>query len=371
MGKTVGILTYQRAYNFGAVLQAFALQRTIAELGHSCSIIDYRAPDESASYPVFRLPRDRSSLSADALLLLNLRSHLRSSKRYEFFRSAHLALTTESFRTVDELRERGPRFDVYVSGSDQVWHPTLLERPGGPVFFQEFVKSGRRVAYAPSFGVTEVAPEHRPRLAEAIGRFDFLSAREDTGCAIIRGLTGREPEHVVDPTLLQGASSYDEVAVESGASGPYILLYATERSDALRDLAVQLRSSMKLPIVAVLPWFFSPSRFAFADRLVYDAGPGEFLGWMKGAALVCTNSFHGMCFSVIYRKRFLGVPHPSTGTRQRSLLNELGLAARLVDQPERAEVDASLLEPLDYAAAEPRLQRAVDRSMRFLAGALA
>lgn len=369
MGKTVGILTYQRAYNFGAVLQAFALQRTIADLGHSCSLVDYRAPDESVSYPVFRVPRDRGSLSADVLLLWNLRAHLRSRRRYESFRAAHLALTPESYSAVGDLRSRGPRLDVYVSGSDQIWHPTMLDRPGGPVFFQEFVEAARRVAYAPSFGVSEIPQQYVERLRERVQRFEFLSAREDTGCAILRELTGREAEHVVDPTLLQGVSAYDRVASDPVGDGPYILLYATERSDALRDLAVRLRDREKLPIVAVLPWFFSPRRYAFADRLVYDAGPAEFLGWVRGASLVCTNSFHGMCFSVIYRKRFLAVPNPTTGTRQRSLVNELGLTSRLVDDPLRDPLEPRL-EPPDYAEAGRRLNGAVERSMRYLARAL-
>ncbi len=369
MGNTVGVLTYHRGFNFGAVLQAFALQRAIANLGHSCSIVDYQAPDEATSYPYLRMPLSRTAASADALLLLNVRSHLRSRQRYESFRSGHLSLTSASYRWADELVRAGLPFQAYVSGSDQIWHPALMDRPGGPVFFQEFVASSRRVAYAPSFGVSEIPSRHRDRIRRAIERFAFLSAREQSGCDIIRQLTGREAEHVLDPTLLHEAGTYDRIAGCPALSEKYILVYATEHSDRLRELAVAMRSRLKLPIVAVLPWYFAPWRYSYADHRIYDAGPAEFLGWMKNATLVCTNSFHGMCFSIVYRKSFVGVPHRSTGTRQQGLLSLLGLSSRLVDAP--CALQDRSLEPIDYEPVQELLREAVGRSLRYLERALA
>jgi len=126
-----------------------------------------------------------------------------------------------------------------------------------------------------------------------------------------------------------------------------------------------------MPIVAVLPDHFAPWRFSFADHLVYDAGPAEFLGWMKGAAFVCTNSFHGTCFSLIYRKAFLGVPHVGTATRTVSLLKRLGLLTRLVDDSRGLESGDAIIDPIDYTLVEPRLQEAVGGSLDYLRRALA
>lgn len=371
MAKTVGILTVHGGYNFGAVLQAFALQRTISGLGHSCSIIDYREPKPDSDYRLFHVPRNRGSIKHDILMMLNLRSHLMSRKRYERFRSAYLSLTAQSYRSVEDILRGGLRFDAYVSGSDQIWHPYLLDRPCGPIFFQNFVSSGRRVAYAPSFGFSEIPSQYRDRAAESIRRFDFLSAREDTGCAIIRDLTGRSAELALDPTLLQASAEYDKVAVEPSLDKPYILLYPMQLSDRLRELALKVRTCLKLPIVAVLPAFFEPWRFSFADKLIYDAGPAEFLGWMKCAAFVCTNSFHGTCFSIIYRKNFLGVPHSGYNTRSYSLLSRLGLSARQLAEPERLGPDNPLLAPPDYSSVEPHLQQAIEQSLGYLQRALA
>ena len=212
MAKTVGIITYHAADNFGAVLQAFALQRTIANLGASCSIIDYREPHNDNAYRLFHTPRNRSSIKRDFLMLLNLRSHIKAKNRYKQFRADYLCVTAHSYRSLDNLLHGSLSFDAYVSGSDQVWHPYLLDRSCGPVYFLDFAGTGRRIAYAPSFGLTQMPIQYRERAAGFIRRFNFLSAREDTGCTIIRDLTGRTAEHVLDPTLLQPLAEYNKVA---------------------------------------------------------------------------------------------------------------------------------------------------------------
>lgn len=367
---SVGILTYHGVYNFGAVLQAFALCRAIADLGHAPKIIDYRDPADVA-YKLFRAPRDRNSITYDILMLLGLRSHLKSRARFEEFRSRHLPLTSRRFVREDELKQEPSAFDVYVSGSDQVWRTSALNSAAGPVYFQDFVRTGRRVAYAPSFGVSDLPTEYREPVRRYLERFEFLSAREDTGCAIIRTISGRDAEHVLDPTLLRPQADYEAVAVEPPMKEPYILLYPMQWSDRLREVALRVRAETKMPIVAVLPCFFAPWRFDFADRVVFDAGPAEFLGWMKRAAFVCTNSFHGTCFSIIFRKTFLGVPHQGTATRSQSLLSRLGLLSRLVEEPAAIRWSDPTVSKLDYAEVEPRLRAAAKVSLDFLERALA
>jgi hypothetical protein len=371
IGKTVGILTYQNAYNNGAVLQAFALQRTIAGLGYTCSVIDYRERYTNGDYWLFRVPWKRSNIKHDIIMLLNLRSHLVSRKRYQRFRSEHLVLTAQSYQSVTDIINGNLSFDAYVAGSDQIWHPLLLDRPCGAVYFLDFVSSGRRIAYGPSFGLSAVPPQYRARAAGFINRFDFLSAREDTGCAIIQEIAGRTAEQVLDPTLLQNASEYDQVAVSPPFDKPYILLYPMQLSDRLQSLALKMRTLLKLPIIAVVPAFFEPWRFSFADKLVFDAGPAEFLGWMKNAAFVCTNSFHGTCFSIIYRKNFLGVPHLGTNTRIHSLLKSLDLLSRHINDPKALLPGDPLLESIDYSIVTLRLKYEINLSMEYLKRALA
>ena len=207
VAKTVAILTHHEAFNFGATLQAFALQRVIEEMGYRCLVMDCR--ESSGAYRLLRAPVGREKMRHDLLMLWNLRSYLRARGRFHCFRRKYLAVTRRPLWSVADMGREEQSFDAYVSGSDQVWHPGLIGTKLGQFFFQDFSASGRRIAYAPSFGVAEL-PERRLEAARRlIGRFEYLSAREDTGREIIRGLTGRVVEQVLDPTLLLGAATYD------------------------------------------------------------------------------------------------------------------------------------------------------------------
>jgi hypothetical protein len=123
----------------------------------------------------------------------------------------------------------------------------------------------------------------------------------------------------------------------------------------------------------VVPIYYNPREYAFADRVVFDAGPAEFLGWLGKAAFVCTNSFHGLAFSLIYRKPFLTVPYhvPSFNSRPDSLLAQVGLLSRRLPHAQELQSNDPLLRPVDYAPVEARLRSAIDASLNYLKQALA
>lgn len=377
---SVGILTYHNVLNFGAVLQAFALQRTVQSFGHTCTIVDFASPVHGTSYNLFdwrpnhftSTRRLYSSARRNYRVMANLRSHLLVRERFAKFRSYHLVMTSNTYHSAIEVAEKSPAFDAYVVGSDQVWEPSGLDRGSGSVYFLEFVSAGRRVAYAPSFGLAEMPSEFRDRIATLISRFDFLSAREDSGCRIIQELTGRKAAHVLDPSMLLPAADYERVAVTPPHAGHFVLLYPMLSSEGLKIAARSAAKSLKLPLVAIVPIYYDPREYAFADHVVFDAGPSEFLGWMSKAAFVCTNSFHGLAFSLVFRKPFLTVPYhiESYNLRPQSLLSALGLLDRQMDSIREFIPDDPLLAPVDYTAVESRLESAIVTSINYLKQAL-
>jgi len=387
MTKSVGILTYHNEFNLGATLQAFALQRTIQELGHACMIIDYDMPGSGPTQHVYSFQM-RQLLHPRSIyhLLARYRHHRRLRfwhdtlrRRFSRFQSCHLALTDNTYRSASELEHSCPPFDVFVAGSDQIWNPNIWRpRPSMPgcdcerVYFLDFVTSGRRVAYAPSFGVTEIPMAYRERFARLMSRFDYLSAREESGCKIIHELTGREATHVLDPSLLLTDASYKQVAIIPHQCAPCVLLYPMARSDRLNYLARQISRRLKHPLVAVLPFSHDPRNYSFADRVVSDAGPAEFLGWMDKAAFVCTSSFHGLALSLVYRKGFLMVAAgtPGANTRSASLLAKTNLLSRQVTCGSGPRSIESLLEPINYDAVADKLRPAINASIDYLKGAI-
>lgn len=372
MLSSIGITTFHNLYNMGSALQAFALQRTIETLGCTCRIVDYRRSNVGTSYQLFHASCRPNDLVHNALAISTLWSQIGLRRRFKAFRDRHMVLTEQAFWSLDELENGESAFEGYVTGSDIVWQPAWLEKEYGAVYYLEFVRKARRIAYAPSFGVTEIPSKYQDRIAGNLRRFDFLSAREEAGCRIIRELTGREVPHVLDPTLLLSAEVYDSVATHPPlAEGSYILMYPMQWSPDLCRIAQVVRRRLRLPLVAIVPIYRNPWRFSFADKVVFDAGPSEFVGWMKNAAFVCTNSFHGTAFSIIYRKQFLSSPAATMNSRIVSLLDRLGLRARQFRDVHDAEKTQDVLEPLDYGPSEAALTDAVGLSMDYLRRGLA
>jgi hypothetical protein len=364
------LVTSHQGYNCGAVLQAFALQQALREMGHACAIVDYDRP-MYGTHALFRCPRGPADVLHDLRVLLTLRSQVRMRKRFAEFRAKHLFLTPKTYHSFQDLVADHVVFDVTVVGSDIVWHPQFLSRDSGAVYYLDFLASGRRVAYAPSFGVSEIPPACRDRMASYIKRFDALSAREESGCRIIRDLTGRESANVLDPTLLLPAAAYDAVACQPGPHGPYALVYGLQPSEALERLAVTVRQRLKLPVVALVSTIHrTPSDFRFADRIVPGIGPSEFLGWLKGAEFVCTNSFHGVVFAILFHKRFLSVQSAAMSTRTNSLLDRLGLAAHQLSGAWDLTANDPRLDRIDYAPVGERLLLAIGASRDYLRTAL-
>jgi hypothetical protein len=351
-------------------LQAFALQRTILDLGHACVIIDYDRP-MYGTHALFRRPRGAADLLHDLQVLRTLRSQVKMRKRFAAFRAAHLRLTPKAYHSLQDLVRDRLAFDITVVGSDIVWHPQFLSRDCGAVYYLDFLASGRRVAYAPSFGVSEVPPDCRTRMAEYIQRFDTLSAREESGCRIIRDLTGRDSANVLDPTLLLPAAAYDRAVCKPESREPYIVVYGLQPSEALEKLAVTVRRCLKLPVVALVSTIHrKPSDFRFADRIVPGIGPSEFLGWVRHAEFVCTNSFHGVVFAILFHRRFLSVQSAAMSTRTNSLLERLGLAAHQLSGAWELAAGDSRLKRIEYAPVGERLQRAIGASRDYLRTAL-
>ena len=367
--KKIGILTLHRATNFGAVLQAYALQQTVQRLGCQCVVIDYLRRLRPSIYSLFVFPNSRNAIQRNALSLLYLIPKLRARRRFANFMAKRMDLTSRSFDGFEDISANCPKFDAYISGSDQVWNPNRLLESHGRVFYLDFVMS-RRIAYAPSFGVTEIPAELQGEVIRMLSKFDFLSAREDTGCDLVRSLTGLAAEHVLDPAYLLPSSEYDKVAVAPSIKEPYILHYPMTISPSLDRLVLKMRKKLKLPLVTVLPIQNNPLKHSYADRVVFDAGPSEFLGWMKNATFVCTNSFHGTAFSIIYRKNFLAVPATLGNTRLSSLLKKLGIMSRQVEGADCLQDSKIIAEAIDYGPVVSRLNQEIAKSTAYLKKAL-
>lgn len=361
-----GLVTFYHIHHYGALFQAAATQHAVRALGSECEIVDYYVNQNNA---LFRKPTGLGSAAADVHTALHYGPLKARYDRFEAFAKAHLQLSEKHYETRPELYDAKPEYDVVLSGSDQIWNPTIFpDKHFDPVFFGGF-SDCRKISYAPSFGVAKLPEGMDEELKGYLESYSHLSTRERQGQAIVKEASGRDATVVLDPTLLLTKEEWGAMA-ETLPKLPekYILCYCINKPGALAPYINRLAEETGLPIVQLCG---IRRKVHPKAKCVLDAGPAEFLGLFAGAEYVCTNSFHGTVFATQFQKPFFTVVAPAEmaapeRSRIFSLLTTLGLTERIIGKGDTA----GLLDEIDWSAVEQRLVAARQASLNYLRAAL-
>ncbi len=372
-----GILTFHYAHHYGAQLQAYALMRAIGLLGFDCEIINYVRKDNIDGSRLFKKGLTPVSMISNMNTLLNYGMLKKRHDRFNSFVRNEMKLSDRFYGSYEGLCDAPPLYDVYVCGSDQIWNPLIFkEKNYDPAFFADFAETGRRVSYAPSFGISTIPEDKREKLSKYLENFDCLSVREKQGENIIREITGRESVTVLDPTLLLNGDQWSKLAVPPENREPYILCYFITDARKYSEYIKVFSEKHGLPVVSLCG---SQRVVPQTSRKVLDAGPREFLGLFAGASAVCTDSFHGTVFSINFNKEFYcfdssSDPTKAVSSRLHNILEMTGLGARLYSIAEGSSGFEKLIgertEPIDYQKIGQMLQKKREESLQYLKGAL-
>lgn len=370
MGNKVGLISYHFLQNFGTVLQAYALQRKIGDLGYEAEYIDYRFQEVSLSFGnrvwtrikrlgIYLFRYKYYSIKAAYSSKMAIRE-----KYYKNFYVKHIRTGPMQYATIKALESQPPKYDVYIVGSDQVWNPNLSS--ASSAYYLSFVKDDKKKAsYAPSVGVAEFTSVQEQNMVGYIKSFNYLSCREIAGAKLLESLSNRKVLHVLDPTLLLEQTEWEEIVVRPKISVPYILCYFLGDTKQPREFVRQLekKTGIKAYYIPCSP-LDMPNKTA-----IYDVGPGEFLGLIQNASYVCTDSFHGSVFSIIFKRQFYSFckradnEQTSDNSRIKELLKCNGLENRLIT-PERGVYDEE--SKIDYTLVGSYIKPMKERSEAYL-----
>jgi hypothetical protein len=379
--KSIGIITIVKANNYGAELQAFALQRKLSNLGYNSEIIDYLFyknkghQTESISRPLCPLPFKNRVKEFLLPIFENIRTLLWIQKRnarneaFERFHTQHTKFSLVQYRKLSDLNTNPPVYDVYCVGSDQVWNPysntSLLP------YFLSFVPKGKKISYASSFGVNQV-PDNIKGYYKLISAFHSIGVREKSAVPLVRQLADKDATVVLDPTLLLSKAEWNEVASYTKVpSFDYVLLYVlgeVSYMNYITDVALRIARDRNLKVVRICSGAFRPDWNSEVFDIL-DAGPSDFIGLLSQASVILTKSFHGTVFSIIFEKDFYTFMRrgKEDNTRQIDLLQRLGLSGRAAYVKE-APFNEQL--PIDYTQVTQRLNLLVGESVDFLVNAI-
>lgn len=350
--KRIGILTFHRAFNFGAVLQTYALQKTLAQLNPEAqiSVLDVVPPFMEIRDAPWHKFRKRAQQRA-----------------FQQFRDRHLALSGK--RTAHIAEQLGD-VDAIVVGSDQVWNPDLTKDAWATYFLDQVSETCRKFSYAASFGEgvdREFAPSVKQTMQQLLARFERISVREESGQAICRQLNRDDAVHVLDPVLVADPAIFDSLVAEAHQSKPAITAILLNETAEHRKLLRHLRKHSKQPAqIITLKQRRLPT---LGIRRPFASSIPDYLSAIKLAPLVITDSFHAVMFSLVFQRPFVVTPSRANHRFERlaNILALLGLQDRIAQQDDLEQATHLLHTPIDYSAIQPELQKLRQHSLSFLA----
>ncbi|MGJ8761391.1 MAG: polysaccharide pyruvyl transferase family protein [Polaribacter sp.] len=377
--KKIGIITIVHVNNYGAELQAFALQYKLNKLGYNAELINYL---------FYKNPKFKSTKKSQPFIQLSLKQRVKEFV-YPYFKTVkslpylkqkklrdnkfaefHKLYTkqTNEINTIDKLYNTKFDYDIYIVGSDQVWNPNTninIE----PYFLTFAPKDKLKVSYASSFGVNSIPLIHQEKYASLLGNLDKIGTREKTGVEIVKSISSKEAKWVLDPTFLLNKKEWSEFEVSEDIKKPYLLMYVLTDSDYISNLANQIAAKHSLQIVRICKNAFVEDKSENVINII-DAGPREYLGLFAKASFVLTTSFHGTCFSVNFNIPFFTIlkKNKTNNSRQIDLLADLGIKDRILFLDDKVSYKDAM--SIDFTEVNIRLEKNRANSLNFLTDAI-
>lgn len=327
--KSIGIITIHKINNYGSVLQAYALQKVCEDLGYKVEIIDYDFPNNFHRNNKYANISDAQPNEPKLIKALFAKSLIKQHKGISSFVKRYQNLSDKKYHQVEDFTANPPSYDVYITGSDQLWSPRHCN--GDPAFMLYFAPDNAlKISYAASIGSNAIPEELKKAYIELLSRYKHISVRENTGADVIRSLIGRDATVVLDPTLLLNREEWNKIAtpkrlVKKKYILCYFLNYTFNAFPYVDELARDMQKQTEYEIVRVAR---PPHKLSFINTTYQiGASPEEFLALVRDAEIVLTTSFHGTAFAVNYGKPVFTVVQDrnASDSRQVSLMHNLGL----------------------------------------------
>lgn len=359
--SNIGIITFQESNNFGAMYQAYGLQKFIQQQGYNAEIIDYHSREKESQYST-RFSKHRSLLQ-NINIMLSKPLYSISRKKFDAFRGKFLNITPARY-THDNISVTNALYSAFVCGSDQVWNPENIK--GDLTYYLNFVDSPiRRISYAPSVGIEKIDEKDISDFVTGIIGFPHISAREQSAVELIYKMTGKEAVLTADPTLLLDDQQWTSMLTGSVSKKPYILLYNLDYTPRMVSFAKKASRTTGLPVLLPVRTV-RDFKDGFKPRIW---GPEEFLNAVYGAEYVITNAYHGLLMSVIFEKEVIVFDKKKmkngTGGRLNDFLSIAGMTDRKGDE------DIEILNrSVDYDSVKHHLLPYRERSRRYLIDSL-
>ena len=363
------ITTFNKAHNYGAMLQEYALLTLLESEKYNVNVLNYNDKDIAKNYKYYGLGNGTIMQRIKTIIKYTLLFKKNKKRYYNFerFENEYINLTSK-YDNVCELN--GIKTDILITGSDQVWNFQITNGLSDVYTLNFGPENIRRISYAASIGVKKIPRNLQNCYTDKISKIDKISVREESAkSALSPLLKNRKIDVVLDPTLLLSNESWLSVIHNVSRKPPkekYILAYVVEKDDEYFKIVNYMSEITGLKVV-----HFDKIGIRYKNVLEnrYTGGPDEFISLIKNAEYVIATSFHATAFSIIFNKKFWVVPHKTTGSRVTDLLKKLDISNRAVNSLEEFE-KLNFDEDIDYENVNKILEKEREKSINWLIDAI-
>jgi hypothetical protein len=356
--KKCGIVTYHRAHNYGALLQAYALKKALQKLNLDPVFIDYQPNEISRGYDLYPIFPKELSLSTVARYTKDL-VHL----ILDYKRKKNRFIAFEEF-IEQEINVHAPKgqFEYLFLGSDQIWNASYTNGVDKHYYgvFDNLI-ANKKVSYAASMGTARLSDKEEVDFLNNLKGLDGIGVREEGLADYIGSISSLNTEVNLDPTLLLSKSEWKELESKSTIQlddEPYLLVYEVHEHKLTQQAKELISKKLNLKVVSLS----SRTDCYTAKNHITSASPNDFIKLFSNASFIITTSFHGTVFSIINEVPFLTLKfNNDTDIRSGSLL-------RLVGLPERHIEDLSDIDDisLDFNKSNLLLEEYREKSIGFI-----
>lgn len=321
----IGIITFHRAHNYGAVLQCYALSTCIKSMGYNVEVIDYCPLYFKKQYSLFSKEKFlESSRKGKIFMLINfLFTFLTKLYRFKHYNTFICTLPLSKVVKENDGDKLSKEYDIIIWGSDQVWNPRLTDQID-PVYTGS-IKKGNTIFASYAASTTIYKNDEFNALYESILQtFDFISVREKSLELFFRKLTAKDLMTVVDPVLLLSREEWHKIA-KAPKEENYLLVYTVPQHPNIIKIAKKIAKDKHLKLIELVP----REKIDFHSYCFQKVSPEEFVGYFEAASFVISTSFHGTAFAIKMRKQFITLLMGNeVDNRSLNLLRTLGIEER-------------------------------------------
>lgn len=333
----ISVITLHTVNNYGSVLQTYATQTILENMGHSVEFVDYWRKDNTGKASIDKalesafMKKHKNLWGKNAITKKLVRLPVRiilAKKRAPMkkFLKERIHLTPHPYYSFEEILSDVPEADIYMTGSDQVWNSTWNKGIERPFFLEYAPQNKKRIAFAASIGKTSLDDWEIGVTKEMLSKYNKISMREESGVEILSEI-GIQAEQVIDPTLMLDAKQWEKISKPYKHNNPYLLIYQLNTNTKMDKYAIDLAKKQGWEIVRISYGYSGKQK---TGKCLVCPSVETLLGCFSGAECILTDSFHATAFSLNFNKEFVSVLPERFSTRIESILSLTGTEARIL-----------------------------------------